>query len=1145
MGNLKFGEQSTKDLGLVIQAPPVYEFPAKEVTITHIPGRNGDIVIDTDSFKNVTRTYSIASVFKPGTDFVANSEKIIKWLTSKEGYQRLEDSYDPEVYRLAVFKNNGSLQNYYDKATALNITFECKPQRYLKVGEKEVSEETSLLTIENPTAMTSLPKLKVEGISTGTENNRKVIMCSVEDKNQNVTSNVTLSDLSSTTVILDSEKQTAEDALGNNIAKSVGLNGSSFPKLKEGINKIKIDKYSEIPLQIGKYQTEIDNKKFALLAKYKPYEDLVESKQNKVTIKSYSRLIEDSQEQYDAEAYQNLALDNAAYYAYESFNKSLTENSTYLEFNTKNVNKLLLYYDDLDSHDEGYKWSPSDPSSSYEPFNDTIMITTRGDLNEGYHGKYDNESSYKYVYLIKNDFTKCVDSNDEYGCFIVVENLDDNSKSATSLVYVKAYSKSEIISRDGSDYMDMVKNNVTDSYSIVDRIGKLLYKDQTYRIRLYRAKWNNGSPEVYYDDSNEPNWFKTRIKYDRAENDNTVAKAAQVEYYMPYAGYVYKPKSSSNGIFSNLINMVSSIFNKTGWAHVSANSIVESIAWNEKKLSFVQESFLSSSEDYTIERYFILDGALPQYQDIVLQDTYEKDINGNVILDAAGNKVNKVIKSRVDIVSIEDDFKNVTKIKFKYDGYYKFNNDEWYYYTANSELLVGNSAYRRGYETKTTKSNAIYYLSSIPDYSTEKDYPSWLDIKPNLYNSDDGNPLDDNDIVSGGKSNVLNATEYDLVVNKKEWIWYNFIDNNISKVTEHVIRDQNEEIDRISPDSGLHHRLIDKDFTVYQLDLDEENPEVFPIHEYEFVETTDNSGKIYLPNVKDRTVFDFSIYKTYHEGDYCLYPARTEQNPNPIQHIYKCIVETSTEGEFIQEQWEIQNELVVLEAEEYDSSKSYELDSYCIYDRSLWKCTSAILTPEEFDETHWIKCGEYIKNIGFFNLNKVTGAEEEYKLNIPPEWLIVHIVRGSSDDYSDTVLKYKVLDASTDTNYYLWNENTAWIRWDKAEHSEDEPDVITTELYKSNASIYMMTELPEYPESIYYKTDVVESSTGNPESINVKAKLNAYYKVGNSSNYVYHSINDILDNIKIDQVLDMVYLEPDNDPITGVTISIIPRWWSL
>ena len=88
------------------------------------------------------------------------------------GYHRLEDSDDPEVYRLAMFRSKGSLQNYYDKATILNVTFECKPQRYLKIGERLISYSFDRVAnldnieakIENPTLMKSLPEITLKNI---------------------------------------------------------------------------------------------------------------------------------------------------------------------------------------------------------------------------------------------------------------------------------------------------------------------------------------------------------------------------------------------------------------------------------------------------------------------------------------------------------------------------------------------------------------------------------------------------------------------------------------------------------------------------------------------------------------------------------------------------------------------------------------------------------------------------------------------------------------------------------------------------------------------------------------------------------------------------------------------------------------------
>ena len=52
------------DAGVVIQTPPVYEFPSRRSEVIQIQGKNGDIVIDKNSFNNVNREYNLASVFQ-------------------------------------------------------------------------------------------------------------------------------------------------------------------------------------------------------------------------------------------------------------------------------------------------------------------------------------------------------------------------------------------------------------------------------------------------------------------------------------------------------------------------------------------------------------------------------------------------------------------------------------------------------------------------------------------------------------------------------------------------------------------------------------------------------------------------------------------------------------------------------------------------------------------------------------------------------------------------------------------------------------------------------------------------------------------------------------------------------------------------
>ena len=327
MGNFKFGENSTKDFDLVIQAPPTYNFPEKDVTVEHIPGRNGDLIIDNGCWKNTERTYSVASVFRPGTDFISNSERLINWLTSKKGYHRLEDSYDPDVYRLASYKQSGSLTNFYDKATILSVTFDCKPQRYLKNGEKSVEFDGLVAVLENPTGFTALPEITVKNILP-LEN--EVLLLTIQNDNK-VTSVVSLNKVKNAAlpydITLNSELQTVYSQQQGDINSYVNLNGLEFPNLRKGISRIDINNYIENKGLIEQYNniinSEVVNDNVCLI-KYKPYDSIVESKQKSIYIMSFDLLKQKEQQVYEMKAYNLYCLEKSKEYSFRSFNTILS-----------------------------------------------------------------------------------------------------------------------------------------------------------------------------------------------------------------------------------------------------------------------------------------------------------------------------------------------------------------------------------------------------------------------------------------------------------------------------------------------------------------------------------------------------------------------------------------------------------------------------------------------------------------------------------------------------------------------------------------------------------------------------------------------------------------------------------------------------
>lgn len=237
MGTVTFNNISTVDMGVFLQTPPVYPIANKDVITTHIEGRNGNIVLDKNSYQNVNVSYYMAIKFRPGTSFYENVKSIINWLSGPKGYARLEDSYDPEHYRLAIYKQGNELTNYQDVATVFVASFECKPQRYLKSGDTpiELTSIGSSINIINTTNQIALPLIIAEGVNL-------LIKLENELGNQEIKLN------HSGKFTIDSEIQDCYDETSFLNNKIETVNG--FPKLYSGKTKITITGTSLVSFKI-------------------------------------------------------------------------------------------------------------------------------------------------------------------------------------------------------------------------------------------------------------------------------------------------------------------------------------------------------------------------------------------------------------------------------------------------------------------------------------------------------------------------------------------------------------------------------------------------------------------------------------------------------------------------------------------------------------------------------------------------------------------------------------------------------------------------------------------------------------------------------------------------------------------------------
>ena len=138
--SLTFGDINSKDLDMYISGTAAYNAPSRAFEMIDVPGRNGQLSIDGGRYENIEVTYP-AGVFAESEEaFRAKMANIRAAFLSKVGYQRLTDEYNPDEYRLGIFSGGIEADPVARlKASEFDITFNCKPQRFLTSGEETVN----------------------------------------------------------------------------------------------------------------------------------------------------------------------------------------------------------------------------------------------------------------------------------------------------------------------------------------------------------------------------------------------------------------------------------------------------------------------------------------------------------------------------------------------------------------------------------------------------------------------------------------------------------------------------------------------------------------------------------------------------------------------------------------------------------------------------------------------------------------------------------------------------------------------------------------------------------------------------------------------------------------------------------------------
>lgn len=168
-GVITYDGVASTDYGIVVSEAPVFERPNRKQTIIQVPGRNGSVIFPEDAWEDVVRSYNVWLSENVTEDsggdksgyLVEYVDAFEAFLNSKKGYVRLEDNFEPDIYRLAYYSGGDAFSNEMTQYGRAELRFTCRPERFLKSGETPVSV-TNGATLTNPTRFASKPIIHIE-----------------------------------------------------------------------------------------------------------------------------------------------------------------------------------------------------------------------------------------------------------------------------------------------------------------------------------------------------------------------------------------------------------------------------------------------------------------------------------------------------------------------------------------------------------------------------------------------------------------------------------------------------------------------------------------------------------------------------------------------------------------------------------------------------------------------------------------------------------------------------------------------------------------------------------------------------------------------------------------------------------------------
>lgn len=168
---MRFNGKDFADFGVFVDESKAFGSPEKDYELVEIMGRNGNLSIYNDRFKDITLPFPCFI----RTGFIEKYRSLLAYLNSQTGYQRLETDKEPNHFRKALFQGIVDPQTTaFNHGGFFTVNFLAHPQRFLKVGEIPVSASE----LWNPTLFPSQPLIRCYGNGSLTINSQTITVAS-------------------------------------------------------------------------------------------------------------------------------------------------------------------------------------------------------------------------------------------------------------------------------------------------------------------------------------------------------------------------------------------------------------------------------------------------------------------------------------------------------------------------------------------------------------------------------------------------------------------------------------------------------------------------------------------------------------------------------------------------------------------------------------------------------------------------------------------------------------------------------------------------------------------------------------------------------------------------------------------------------